>query len=799
MPEYLAPGVYVEEIPSGNMPIQAASTSTAGMVGMTMRGPVGTPVLCTSLGDFNRRFGGRLNPARFSNGKDALPYAAEGFFLNGGARLYVVRVVGDAAAESSLAIHASQTFILAEEAPAGTDKLTLKDADNIVPVDTIQVAGERFKVLSSTTTTLTLGSGLSQDVKKTDKVVCTGRKKQEASLAEDANKDAIVIKLDNVTGLTKDSQIILPKNEPNSVYTVAKVDNAKKEVTLNEGLKKDAKKNDNLSYEEVLRSETMMDEDAPKGKTLLKLLSVKQIKAGDTLRVSATDYPVAAVDNDRKEVTLGAKLSQKASKGEAVTKIQHVMTAHAQWPGGWGDSVRISIDHASILETKLTKEASKGSSRLSLATAFGLFEGSLLRIGPIDKCEHTVVQSVDTKTGEVTLEKPLKSTWNDGVNVASQEFSLSVERLDNGKVVESESFSPLSLAPGHPRNAVDVIGFWNQKNQRPSRSGNSDLIRLELANPNNATTLPLQPSSAMLSGGSDDEDAVMAKDYKGTSSLDPDERTGIWALENEPSISIVAVPGQDLEVQQALVEHCEKMIYRFAALDVPINSSLSQAKSHRQNFDSTRCAMYYPALIIADSFGKPGDRRVIASTGHVLGIYARTDITRGVHKAPANEVVRGVLGFETMLTKGEQDILNPINLNCFRDFRSENRGLRLYGARVATSNPELRYINVRRLLLFIEKSLDTGLQWAVFEPNAEPLWDTVRQSITGFLTTVWRDGALEGTKPEEAFYVRIGYDITMTQADIDNGMLIAEIGVAPVKPAEFVILRISQKTREAKA
>ena len=232
-------------------------------------------------------------------------------------------------------------------------------------------------------------------------------------------------------------------------------------------------------------------------------------------------------------------------------------------------------------------------------------------------------------------------------------------------------------------------------------------------------------------------------------------------------------------------------------LDTPIGADLQAARAHRQNFDSTRCAIYYPSLERADSFGAPGDRRVISPSGHVLGIYARTDTARGVHKAPANEVVRGVLAFDTKLDKGVQDILNPINLNCCRDFRSENRGLRVYGARVATSDPEFKYINVRRLLLMIEQSLDIGLQWAVFEPNDRPLWDTVKQSVTGFLTTVWRSGALEGQKAEEAFFVNIGYNITMTQDDIDNGRMIVEIGVAPVKPAEFVIVKISQKTREA--
>ena len=165
-------------------------------------------------------------------------------------------------------------------------------------------------------------------------------------------------------------------------------------------------------------------------------------------------------------------------------------------------------------------------------------------------------------------------------------------------------------------------------------------------------------------------------------------------------------------------------------------------------------------------------------------------------KAPANEVVRGILGFQTALTKGEQDILNPIHVNCFRDFRTANRGLRLWGARTLSSDPEWKYVNVRRLFLFIEKSIENGMQFAVFEPNTEALWGTVKRSISNFLVTVWRAGGLEGVTQEEAFFVDVGLN-TMTQADIDNGRLIVNVGVAPVKPAEFVIIRISQKTREA--
>jgi phage tail sheath protein FI len=182
----------------------------------------------------------------------------------------------------------------------------------------------------------------------------------------------------------------------------------------------------------------------------------------------------------------------------------------------------------------------------------------------------------------------------------------------------------------------------------------------------------------------------------------------------------------------------------------------------------------------------------------MLGVYARTDIERGVHKAPANEIVRGIIGLQRRLNKSEHDILNPypVNINVIRDFRENSRGIRVYGGRVITSDPDWKYVNVRRLLIFIEASINQGLQWVVFEPNAEPLWARLRRSISNFLTLVWRNGALEGTKVEEAYFVKCDRT-TMTQTDIDSGRLICYVGVAPVKPAEFVIVRIGLWTAHA--
>jgi uncharacterized protein len=245
------------------------------------------------------------------------------------------------------------------------------------------------------------------------------------------------------------------------------------------------------------------------------------------------------------------------------------------------------------------------------------------------------------------------------------------------------------------------------------------------------------------------------------------------------------------------------MRYRFAVLDgpAPPADGLANVQAQRQQFDTKYAALYHPWVLIPDPYPATQGTRAdypIPPSGHTVGIYARTDIERGVHKAPANEVVRGVIGLQRVLNKEQHDILNPypVNINVIRDFRPNNRGIRVYGGRCITSDSDWKYVNVRRLLIFIEASIDRGLQWVVFEPNAEPLWARVKRSIVNFLTLVWRNGALEGTKPEEAFYVKCDRT-TMTQTDIDQGRLIVLVGVAPVKPAEFVIVRIGLWTAHA--
>jgi phage tail sheath protein FI len=246
----------------------------------------------------------------------------------------------------------------------------------------------------------------------------------------------------------------------------------------------------------------------------------------------------------------------------------------------------------------------------------------------------------------------------------------------------------------------------------------------------------------------------------------------------------------DESVQQALITHCELVKYRFAILDgVADVSDVSEIRSHRNNYDTKYAAYYTPWLRSVDL--ATGRTFTVPPSGHVLGICARSDNERGVHKAPANEVVRSIVDVSLPFTDGEQDVLNPIGVNLIREF--EGRGIRVWGARTLSSDAEWKYVNVRRLFIYLEHSIDRGTQWVVFEPNTEALWQRVVETIESFLFGVWKSGALMGTTPEEAFFVRCDRT-TMTQDDIDNGRLVCLIGVAPAYPAEFVIFRIGQFT-----
>jgi hypothetical protein len=305
-----------------------------------------------------------------------------------------------------------------------------------------------------------------------------------------------------------------------------------------------------------------------------------------------------------------------------------------------------------------------------------------------------------------------------------------------------------------------------------------------------------------LEGGNDGSRPGVAE-YEGKDDPGDTTKTGLKQFEAIDDISILAAPGSTWNyanfrddansIMGLLIAHAQNMRYRVAVLDCAQDQTISDVRKMRAKIDSKYAALYFPWVRIMD----PITRRVISlpPSGFIAGIYARNDITRAVFKAPANEVVNLALGFDMLLSKSQQDVLNPEGINCFRFF--EGRGMLVWGARTVSSDPEWKYLNLRRYFAYLEHSIDKGTQWAVFEANGERLWANVRRTVEDFLLNEWQMGAMLGDKPEKAFFVKCDRT-TMTQNDLDNGRLVCLIGVVAVKPAEFVIFRIGQWTADRK-
>ena len=535
-------------------------------------------------------------------------------------------------------------------------------------------------------------------------------------------------------------------------------------------------------------------------------------------------------------LTLQTALARSHPAGAVLAQRTPLVDVEALDAGIWGNRLRISVEGESpglVSNTTLATIVTPPNT-IRLASAAGVQPGTVLEffdavtgasLGAPVKVTNINRQAQNTITLAAPGLAPAQQVV--GAVVRSREFKVTVRLLRqpdpsvpsrDSQVIDIETFRYLSLDPRHSNYIETVIGAidgplrkWDRRTEGSSlyiRVGDvadGDLptqYSVRLGPETLVDTLPDGRSSAALQRlettiGDDAIGSISDDTYLGDDNDDPELRTGLQSLRNIEEVSIVAIPGQvSAALQQGVIDHCELMQYRFGVLDSTPepDDTLTDVQGQRQQFDSKYAALYYPWLTIPDPF--PANLAdihdyPIPPSGHMLGVYARTDIARGVQKAPANELVQGITGLRRKLNQADQDILNPypVNINVIRDFRDNNRGIRVYGARVITSDPDWKYVNVRRLLIFIEASLNLGLQWVVFEPNAEPLWARVRRTITNFLTTVWRSGALEGTSVDQAFFVKCDRT-TMTQDDIDNGRLIVVVGVAPVKPAEFVIVRI---------
>ena len=678
MPEYLAPGVYVEEVSFQPNTIGGVSTSIAGFIGPTLFGPTyGVPDLLTSFSDFQNIYGG-LDPLQFEDSGQIPNYLAQnvrGFFENGGQQLYVVRTFSSVArgTEESNPDEIYDPFGSFSQQTVCTANVSIPDTSSSPPAQSIPIYARYPGSYGNVTVTFTVA--VSQNV-------LSGTPHDPLNPA--GPKDPVL------RGVNEYDTVWISLNESSP----AKVGLYWAENYLNPTTNQ---------WDWQFHGET-----GPP----LQLSQLQPAQSGST-----GDYV--------KVVTITVEVEFPGAFPRTVTYPS--LTFHPQSP--------------TSLSQFFAQPPSSRSAALTLPLVFdpqGLFTD-----GP------TIARILMTQP-----------------RAASE-----IGRLK--KILNIPTSSPPSALPD-----LSILGTL----------GYSQLATTD------------RQFEVVLSQGLDGYWPT-PRYYEGDDTY-PNGKTGLVAFQDLTDISIVAAPGSTaqnlsldpdldsadkLTIAGLMIAHCEQMLYRIAVLDSINNQDITDISDYRGQLDSEYAAIYYPWITILDPVTETEIN--VPPSGFVAGLYADNDITTGVHKAPANMVVELAIGFEVMLNKAQQDVLNPLGINAFRFF--EGRGYRLWGARTISSNSQWQYVNIRRYFCYLEHSVDLGTQWVVFEPNSEALWAQVVTSVSGFLYTEFTAGRLMGTKPEQAYFVRCDRS-TMTENDIQNGRLICVVGVAPIYPAEFVIFQIGQ-------
>ena len=465
------------------------------------------------------------------------------------------------------------------------------------------------------------------------------------------------------------------------------------------------------------------------------------------------------------------------------------VVVYAKDPGAWGNKIAVRVVPSSSFKTQIleiVKAENEKDAKYRVKNASGLAAGDVVAFTDGTVYAQNVVTGVDGDL--ISLRTPLDDTAADTALVPKKVIMTCTADIEVSYDSQAEKYEYVTLNPASPDYLLTKLA-------------KSELIVVNAAAPEKPMSVyelftgRENGGEALVNlfGGTDGTSGALSADDFIGEDRGPGNRTGIQAFIDNSDVSIMAVPGvTDPNVQMSLVAHCENAGSRFAILDLPRDvRSVNDIIAQRNIFDTSYAAMYHPWVKVFDPLTK--NSAAIPPSGSVAGIFARSDNSRGVWKAPANEVVSSCVGLDCTYTAGEQDILNPRGVNLIRSFPGQ--GIKVWGARTLSSNGQWKYINVRRLFIFLEESIKANTSWVVFEPNDTTLWLRVKRTIEVFLSGMWKNGAFAGGSEDEAFFVDIGPN-TMSRDDIDNGRLVCVIGVAPVKPAEFVVFRLTQKTAE---
>jgi len=785
MPTYATPGIYFERVDNATQVVQPLRTDIAGFVGIAQKGPVHKATLVESWKQFQAAFGSFI-----SNGY--LAYSAKAFFDNGGESLYVVRVA----------------------APK-----TSTPANGIQPAD-----GMSSVVLSV--------AGFAKGA------LATLQQTAVANAAGPQPPDRLSSIVNSVAGFLPGSAVKVSQPAPalRAWHKVKSIDVTASRIYWEVALESSFLLVPPITFTNFHHDDRLVDKVDASTNTLSWTESI------------APEF----------DVTQPMQIDTGRSKSHGVfydAKGRPTIEIKAVDPGSWGDSIQVSVSHSSLAATATSSAAQPSSGKYSyVQSVVGFPPYSLVKIyqthpaAPI--IDYSTVVLADPATNMLQWDPPLPASldFTSSINFETVEFALTVYVNSSPK----EIFTGMSMRLGHPRYVKSVINPQiSVSAQQKQVQLPSQYIRVE--NLHSCSSPPANlpdPGAPQLDegvldlwGGRDGIAALQMIDFTG----DPgsDQKWGIRSMEDADEISIVAVPDiliepappvtysplpklqpdpclpnaaaaqiapppppppaeaapsftldQVYQVQQALLQHCQLMQFRFAILDPPdfgypkLHVDLGEVQSWRQRFTTMYAALYYPWILVRDPLQLENSvvRRVPPS-GHVAGVFANTDLTAGVHKAPANTELQWAQDLTTDVTSEMQGFLNPIDVDCIRSF--SGRGLRVYGARTLSDLASWRFINVRRLFFMIEHALLISMQWAVFEPNNVHLWNLLRTSISGFLEAQWRKGAFAGNTAEESFYVKCD-QANNSQATTAAGQLFVEIGIAPALPAEFVVFRIGQ-------
>jgi phage tail sheath protein FI len=725
MPEYLAPGVFVEEVSYRAKSIEGVSTTTTGFVGATRYGPIDIePDVITSLVEYERVYGGR-QPLEFTDGGTPVDNymwnAVRAFFEEGGKRLYVARAFNAPDIESACAT-------VTDPVPPANVAIRARFPGR---------AGDgrvRLQFSVSPNRMVTEGAGATK----------------RAILRGVSHRDVVYVEnhQDLGGGLTR------------GIYVVNRDPQQQDKFTFDD--------NDGHSFE----LQTLKDQAGAE---------VRIITASVFFEPSVAGLPFFAA--------AGLALDRDHTSGGRKDSLFEYFRPD---PASLSSARSIPIVIRALTVDEATEQR----------------DAAVAARTPVKAADDAKAAQVTTAESELQDAKDALAGAGPGDDPVALQAAVDEKQaaLDALKEEKKETAAALAQADKQLAASTAALSAANNNADRSGVEFLSDYVSPGPA-PNRFTLDALAASTGSepfldavfyLTNGSDGLIPGQAA-YAGLEDL-KNNKSGLVAFEDIEDISIVAAPGTTFNdanaqaIANSLISHAQRMKYRIAVLDSIKGASIAETRAYRAKFDSSHAAFYYPWVRIIDA--ETGQENHYPPSGFVAGIYARNDIDRAVYKAPANEIVRLAIGFEKFLNKAQQEVLNPEGINCFRFF--EGRGMRLWGARTATSDPEWKYVNLRRYFAYLERSIDKGTQWAVFEPNGDRLWANVRRTIEDFLLNEWQNGALLGDKPEKAYFVKCDRS-TMTQNDLDNGRLVCQVGVAPLRPAEFVIFRIGQWTADRKA